>query len=151
MDKRLAGGPLPLIDWFEIPVCDLERAVAFYEAVFEMELHIQELLPGYRMAFLPLSAHARPGPGGALVEASGYTPAGYRGCRIYFAQRDLDACLIRVEEAGGQIRMPGQQIGTGSATAWLAYVLDTEGNLLGLHAPGAGSVHLEQPETPAGS
>lgn len=135
MDTIPETDPVPLIDWFEIPVHDLERAVAFYEAVLETELDIQEFMPGYRMALLPRSGPSAPGPGGALIEASGYIPAGYNGCRIYFVQRDLDACLVRVEEAGGKIEMPAKQLGEGTETAWLAYFMDTEGNLLGLHAP----------------
>ncbi len=136
MDDKTEFETGPLIDWFEIPVHNLERAVTFYETVLETELEIQEFAPGYRIAFLSLSGSSPLGPGGALIEASGYSPAGYQGCRIYFARKDWEACLTRVEEAGGKIEMPGKRIGEGAETAWLAYFFDTEGNLLGLHAPG---------------
>ncbi len=136
-DLHRAGKPsivsAPLVDWFEIPVCDLERAVAFYGAVLEMDLQVQEIQLGYRMAFL-LPPGATAGPSGALIETDGYTPAGYKGCRLYFARRDLDAFLARVEEAGGTIAMPARSLDVGPTPTWLAYFRDTEGNLLGLHA-----------------
>ncbi len=31
--------------WFEIPVTDLDRAIAFYGAVFDMELKITQMEP----------------------------------------------------------------------------------------------------------
>jgi len=40
-----------MANWFEIPVTDLERAVKFYEKVFEVKLTIEEM--GGRKGDLP--------------------------------------------------------------------------------------------------
>ena len=123
-------------DWVEIPVENIARAAAFYGAVLETEVPIIELAPGRKAAFLPV-ADAPASPGCALMEAEGYVPAGYKGCRLYFsAAPDMEVFLARVEEAGGHIEMPPAAVGAAAETAYLAYFFDTEGNLLGAHAPG---------------
>lgn len=124
------------LDWVEIPVENIARAAAFYGAMLETELRVTELAPGHKAAFLPM-ADAPSSPGCALVEAEGYVPAGYKGCRLYFnALPDMEAFLARVEEAGGHVEMPPAAVGAAAETAYLAYFFDTEGNLLGAHAPG---------------
>lgn len=124
------------LDWVEIPVANIARAAAFYGAMLETALRVTELAPGHKAAFLPM-ADAPASPGCALVEAEGYVPAGYKGCRLYFnALPDMEAFLARVEEAGGHVEMPPAAVESAAATACLAYFFDTEGNLLGAHAPG---------------
>lgn len=124
------------LDWVEIPVENIARAAAFYGAVLETELQVTELMPGHKAAFLPM-AEAPSSPGCALMEAEGYAPAGYKGCRLYFnAAPTMEAFLTRVEEAGGHIEMPPTAIGSDAERAYLTYFFDTEGNLLGAHAPG---------------
>ncbi|OJV49064.1 MAG: hypothetical protein BGO40_13115 [Chryseobacterium sp. 39-10] len=58
--------------YFEIPVTDMERAIAFYEAVFSFEFEREEF-DGYDMAFFPLSED-KTGITGALVEDDIYKP-----------------------------------------------------------------------------
>jgi predicted enzyme related to lactoylglutathione lyase len=43
----------------------------------------------------------------------------------------LDACLARVKDAGGQVVMPKTDIGD---PGFIALVMDTEGNTVGLHS-----------------
>ncbi len=128
---------MPLFDWIEIPVVNLDRAVRFYVAVLETSLEVMELQPGYRVAFLPVPEDTPAGPGGMLVETEGFGPAGEQGCRVCFgAGADIDGFLMRVEEAGGRISQPKTCLRDGDSAAYLAWFYDTEGNLLGIHAPG---------------
>ena len=128
---------MPLFDWIEIPVEELDRAARFYSAVLETDLEVTELQPGYRVAFLPIPEDTPAGPGGMLVETEGFDPAGEQGCRVCFGTAaDIDGFLMRVEEAGGRISQPKTRLGDGDSVAYLAWFYDTEGNLLGVHAPG---------------
>jgi hypothetical protein len=120
---------LHALTWFEIPVTDILRAIQFYSTILEAELEAVEHNPGYPMATLPY----RYGVGGALVQGQGYAPS-TRGTIVYLnCGSDLDAILGRVEAAGGKILMP--KTGSGE-TGYAAYILDTEGNKIGLHGRG---------------
>ena len=50
---------------FEIPVTDMDRAVRFYEAVFQFPMR-REQVDGYDMAFFP-HGDGQPGASGALA------------------------------------------------------------------------------------
>lgn len=119
-----------LVAWFEIPVTDMDRAIAFYRAVFGWDL--EAMASGPRgtglMALFPFPEHRA---GGALIWHEGYE-AGDRGTVIYlYAGKDLSGPLGRVEEAGGQILMGKTSVGEHGYTAW---ILDSEGNRIGLHS-----------------
>jgi predicted enzyme related to lactoylglutathione lyase len=119
------------LNWFEIPASDLDRAIKFYNAVFDTELAAQEAMPGYRMAMLPYEQGV--GVGGAIVQGEGYTPS-TEGSTIYLdAGDDLSVALGRVEGAGGQVLTPKTDIGE---NGFMAYFQDTEGNKVALHSMG---------------
>ena len=52
-------------NWFEIPVANFERAVAFYEKILATRLALDSSFPGMRMAMLP---YQEPGGVGCLFE-----------------------------------------------------------------------------------
>ena len=118
------------ISWFEIPVADLDRAQAFYETVLGRKLR-RETLGGDPLAVFP---YDDPATGGALqAGASGSARAG-TGIRIYLdCTPGIDAVLARVEAAGGQI--VGAKSALPPGMGFIAYMRDTEGNEVGLHAP----------------
>jgi predicted enzyme related to lactoylglutathione lyase len=58
---------------FEIPVTELDRAIAFYEDVFGYQL-TREDVDGYDMAFFPRAGDA-PGASGALAKGDVYRPS----------------------------------------------------------------------------
>ena len=61
------------VNWFEIPVNDLERARQFYETVFGFQLSLNEMGP-MRMAWFPMTQ----GEGGAtLMPKTGIGEHGY--------------------------------------------------------------------------
>ena len=118
-----------VINWFDIPATNLERAVKFYETVLGINL-IQENMLGARMAIFP----AKPGETtGAIMAREGVTP-GTTGSTIYLkAGNDLSAALSRVEAAGGKVVFPNTFIKEGFG--YFAILLDSEGNSVGLHSP----------------
>ena len=118
------------INWFEIPVVDFARAVAFYERILATRLPIDASFPGIRMAFFPMQG---PGVGGCLVECEQSRPNA-DGVRIFLnGGDDLAAILGRIAAAGGRIVMPKTLIR--EEIGFFALFADSEGNVIGLHSP----------------
>lgn len=118
-----------VINWFDIPATDFDRAVKFYETILGAKL-IQENMLGARMAIFP----AKPGEAtGAIMTRDGVLPA-TGGTTIYLkAGNDLGTALARVEKAGGKLLHPKTFIKEGMG--YFGLILDTEGNSVGLHSP----------------
>ena len=118
-----------VLNWFDIPATNFERAVGFYETVLGVHL-MQENMLGARMAIFPASAGEVTG---AVMARDGVQPA-TGGTTIYLkAGDDLGAALARVEKAGGKILHPKTFIKEGMG--YFGLLLDTEGNSVGLHSP----------------
>ena len=116
------------IHWFEIFVTDIERAVRFYQTVLNVELR-RENEDGRPMAIF--ASAVEQGVGGALVRQPGREQTS-QGVLVYLdADGKLDACLGRVEGAGGAVVQPKTDIGP---PGFIALVRDTEGNIVGLHS-----------------
>lgn len=114
---------------FEIPVTDLDRAVAFYEAVFGYRL-TRETVDGYEMAFFP-RAEGQPGASGALARGDVYRPS-HDGPVIYFDVPDIDAVLARAAARGARVLYPRKDIGP---AGFVAEIEDSEGNRIALTQP----------------
>jgi len=112
------------VNWFEIPVVDMPRAQAFYEAVMNVKLVGRDFMGA------PMAIFAAEGVAGALVKVPNRKPNA-DGALVYLnAGTELDAVLSRIEKAGGKIVMPRTEIGPQGSMAVMA---DTEGNQVGLH------------------
>jgi uncharacterized protein len=118
-----------VINWFDLPATNLERAARFYETVLTIQL-IRENMLGAQMAIFP----AKPGEAtGAIMARDGVTP-GTTGSTIYLkAGADLSAALGRVPAAGGKVLHPKTFIKEG--WGYFAIILDSEGNSVGLQSP----------------
>ena len=117
------------IDWFEIPVRDIERAQAFYETLLGTPLR-REKIAGNTLAVF---SYAETGVGGCLIAGESAPTPGMQGTLIYLnAGPRLDDTLARVSAAGGRITTPKVQLPDGMGC--FAHVSDTEGNRIGLHA-----------------
>ena len=117
-----------VIDWFEIPTTNLDRAAKFYEAVLGIRLR-HEIFGGIPQAML-LGEKGGNTPGGALIQDPRRKP-NPEGTLIYLdAGKDLDGCLGRVAKAGGRVVLPKTDIGE---PGFIAIFADTEGNTVGLH------------------
>lgn len=121
---------MSMLNWFEIPVRDMDRAVRFYNAILGTDMQPADMGGGAQMAMLPMQGE---GVGGALTKANGFNP-GSDGPTIYFnGGADLDEILSKVEGAGGQTLVAKTSIGE---YGFYALFADTEGNRLGLHSMG---------------
>lgn len=118
------------LNWFEISVNDMDRAIAFYENVFQCSLFRQEMM-GMDMAFFP--ADGMNGKvGGGLAKSPMHIPSA-DGALIYLnANPSLDTVLDRVASAGGKVIMPKTKIS--DEIGYMAFFTDTEGNKVGLHS-----------------
>ena len=118
-----------VINWFDIPATNFDRAVRFYETVLGISL-IRENMLGAQMAIFP----TKPGEAtGAILARDGVTP-GTTGSTVYLkAGNDLSAALGRVDGAGGKTLHAKTFIKEG--WGYFAIILDTEGNAVGLHSP----------------
>jgi hypothetical protein len=115
------------INWFELPVSDLPRAQAFYEAILGKALRA-ELFAGMPMAIFP---YAEGGVGGALMKMERRRPSTDGALAYLNCNGELEAVLSRVPGAGGRVVLPRTDIG---APGFIAIILDTEGNSVGLHS-----------------
>jgi hypothetical protein len=118
-----SGNP---VNWFEIPVTDLDRARAFYEQVLGTNLEVFDM-GGVRMAWFPRPENAV-GSSGGLVQAPGRTPS-RTGTVVFFSVPDIDATMTAVAKHGGKVVMPKTQGGEHGA---IAHFEDSEGNLVAL-------------------
>ena len=120
------------ISWFEIPASDLHRAQIFYEQIFNIRMNTMDL-PQIQMRMFPLDDMIS-GIGGAVVKSDGFhNPSTTEGPLIYLnGNPDVQVILDRVEEAGGKIMVPKTEISP--EYGYMAVLIDTEGNRIGLHS-----------------
>lgn len=121
-----------VVGWFEIPVTDMERAVTFYETVFEIKLERQKLAE-VEMAWFPWIETGL-GASGSLVHAPEfYTPAA-NGTLVYFTAHsgDLAQELGRVPGAGGTVLQEKTLITP--EIGYMGVFLDSEGNRIAIHS-----------------
>ena len=116
------------IRWFEIYVQDMERAKAFFTALFDYQFKDLEA-PDAEMWAFPEDM-SKYGAGGALIKMEG-VPSGGSGTVVYFGTDDCSVQEARVEKAGGRVFKPKFSIGP---YGFIALVYDTEGTLIGLHS-----------------
>lgn len=116
------------VNWFEIPVSNLDRAKAFYEAVLGVELSLNEMGP-MKMAWFPMQMGAT-GAAGTLAEAEGYTPS-KSGSLVYFHVESIEDALAKIERQGGKTLLPKTSIGEWGQ---IAHFEDSEGNRVALHS-----------------
>ena len=120
-----------VIDWFEIPVRDLPRAQAFYEAVLQTTLQRESYAgPGMQMAVFAGEGDAVKG---ALMAGHPVLQVGACGTLVYLhAGASLDAALQRVVAYGGQVAMG--KVALPDGLGFMGHMLDADGNRVGLHA-----------------
>lgn len=116
------------VNWFEIPVSDLERAQNFYEKVFDIKITVNEM-NNLRMGWFPFKENAA-GATGTLMESESYVPS-YEGSMVYFSVDDIEAILDNVEANKGKVITQKMSIGE---FGFVGHFEDSEGNRLGLHA-----------------
>jgi len=119
-----------VVNWFEIPVSDFDRAKDFYAEVLGSELHIEEVM-GTKMGFFNTQGE---GVGGAICHGENYKPNS-DGALIYLnGGADLQSPLSKVESAGGKVTLPKTKIS--DEIGYMAFFIDSEGNKLAFHSQG---------------
>lgn len=116
------------VGWFDIYVEELDRAVAFYQAVLghDLEEIIDQTGQSKMMSFpTDMSSY---GAGGALTKSEHASP-GAGGTIVYFSTEDCLAEEAKVVDAGGKVVRPKFSIGE---FGWVTLCQDTEGNMFGL-------------------
>jgi len=123
--------PHHAIHWFEIPVADLDRAQRFYETLFARTMNREQMGP----KSLAIFAY-EDGIGGALVKSATAPAPGVDGALVYLnAGPSLDVVLARAGELGAQVLQPKTELPRD--IGFIAQVVDSEGNRIGLHSPAA--------------
>jgi predicted enzyme related to lactoylglutathione lyase len=113
------------VNYFEIPVTNMERAVQFYQSVFQFDFQL-ETIDNYEMALFPFYDNAK-GISGALAKGEVYIPT-KNGIIIYFHTDNIEQTLNLALSNGGQILYPITDNGIGL----VAEFEDTEGNRIAL-------------------
>jgi uncharacterized protein len=123
------------VGWFEIYVSDMARAKSFYETVLNIQMqpmpNPDSMEGGFEMLMFPSDMENQtPGSGGTLCRMDGFKP-GAGGTLIYFSCEDCGVEASRVAAAGGQVCREKFSI---APYGFIALILDTEGNMIGLHS-----------------
>ena len=111
---------LNTVTWWEIPVGDLDKAQTFYGGVFGWTFtpfgdeYVAVLCDGAMIGGL-----SRAG-----ADNSG------EGVRIYVNVADMETILAGVEEHGGAVKTPRQEVG--GDMGWWANFTDDQGRIIGL-------------------
>jgi uncharacterized protein len=116
------------VNWFEIPVNDMNRAKKFYQSVFNCELFELQMGPQLMAMFPRIEGGAN--CSGALVKADDYVPT-TEGAKIYFTCEDVNNEADLIAKNGGQIVVPKMSLGE---FGFMVLFMDTEGNMVGLHS-----------------
>lgn len=118
------------IDWFEIPVLDMNRATTFYETMSASKLRREPFgAPGEELAVFDVGGEHS--VKGALLLRPHSVPSA-TGTLVYLnAAPSIDAWLGRVATAGGSVALPKMALPDGMG--FIAHIMDSEGNRVGLH------------------
>lgn len=116
------------VDWFEIPVTDINRAKRFYEDVFGVQISLNKVSQ-LEMGFFPMENNLY-GAAGSLVKAEGYIPS-HTGILVYFGVPDIETVLERIKHNGGKVLLSKTSIGE---YGFIAHFEDSEGNRVALHS-----------------
>ena len=114
--------------WVDIPVADLDRAIAFYGAVVGQPVD-KIGGPGFNFG---LFKHEGNQVGGCLVEQEGHAQPSLNGPLVYLdASGRLDAAVAAAEQGGGRVLKAKHSI---APNGFRAVIADSEGNRVALHS-----------------
>ena len=114
--------------WVDIPVLDLDRAIAFYAAVVGTPVDKMGG-PGFTFG---LFKHEGNSVGGCLIEPEDGVAPSLWGPLVYLdASGRLDAAVAAAEANGGKVIKPKHSI---APNGFRAVIADSEGNRVALHS-----------------
>ena len=122
-----------ILTWFEIPVTDIDRAKKFYETILDIEM-IKRTDGNDEAVFFPFDPNVIQATSGRVTGVLSKTERNSpskNGTVVYInASPNIQKVLDKVKQAGGKVIMPRTQIPPG----FIAIIIDSEGNKVGLHA-----------------
>jgi len=124
---------MPRVVDFEIHAEDPDRAEKFYTALFGWKFTKWEGPLDYRV--IVTGPETEKGINGGLIKRMGAAPAKGQAVNAFVCTvevPDLDARVAKATSLGAAIALPKMAI---PGVGWLAYIHDTEGNILGLMQP----------------
>lgn len=117
-----------LINWFEIPAADFNRAVSFYKSILDLEISETEMF-GTKMGFFPSDGQ---NVSGAIVNGEDYKPS-TEGVLAYLnGGNNLQNVLDKVVSNNGKVIVPKTQISP--EMGYFGMFIDTEGNKMAVHS-----------------
>jgi len=120
---------------FEIQADDVERAKAFYAAVFDWSFTDWGQVTGSTYWGIVTGPDDELGINGGLLQRPAPAPAPQQGTNAFVCTigvGDYDGTERRILDAGGQVALPKMAL---TGMAWQGYYLDPEGNTFGIHQP----------------
>ncbi len=128
MSTNTDSKPTNVVDWFEIPVADINKARPLYEALLDRKLAISDF-GGVPHAVISNADHSC--VSGALLADPKRPPRRGSGTVIYLRAPDgVARSVSRAIEAGAKIVQPLTAIGDNGT---IALIEDFDGNVIGLH------------------
>lgn len=121
---------MPRVIHFEIHAENPERAIGFYTGLFGWKFQKWD---GPMPYWVIITGDPKErGIDGGLVQRRGPAPADGQAVNAFVCTvdvTDLDSSVANAQSSGGAIAVPRMPI---PGIGWLAYVKDTEGNILGM-------------------
>jgi uncharacterized protein len=121
---------MPRVSHFEIHADNPDRAIQFYAGLFGWQFQKWDGPMPYWL--VTTGPDSEPGINGGLMKRMGPPPADMQAVNAYVCTTivpNLDASVEKALATGGTIALPKMPV---PGVGWLAYVKDTEGNILGV-------------------
>lgn len=119
------------IGWINIPVLDKERALSFYNEVFDWAISFG-IVGKVDMAPFPSESEEAGAPGCLMYDPTALEPSKHLGPLVYFSTDDVAVAAEKAERAGGRIVELKRPIAPGYG--YMSVVTDTEGNRIAFHS-----------------
>lgn len=110
--------------YFEMPVEDFERAIKFYESIFQWKV-TKEDRPSGPYYSVKTGESSGPGINGSFFKKE----EGWATVCNVIGVKNIDTIITKIKKLGGEIIFPKTVI---NGVGYLAYFKDTEGNTFGL-------------------
>jgi predicted enzyme related to lactoylglutathione lyase len=133
--RRGAEDIMARVAHFEIQADDVERAKAFYSAVFGWTFQDWSGVANSTYWGIVTGAEDQPGINGGLLSRAAPPAAAEQGANAFVCTvlvDDYDATEQLILDAGGRVARPKTAL---PGMAWQGYYLDTEANTFGIHQP----------------